>query len=267
MTAILILSLLAQSKAADKAVDEAIVAFGKGFAGPEEKKIEAIEKLRGLYHERVFAELQKCLNAKESPVVRAKAIEVLGENDHPNVAKILADSVKSNAETKQVLRAIVKSLPKCNWDIIHQALCEPLLMSTQNQKTSSDKEFGEIGWEYLGLVEKDAPIAAVDGLLKLLAKYEESRRAGYGTGDWYKKVLACLKACTQSDKESSKDIAAFWKSAKTANAGNFVYSYWCPSSLKRWDKKGGDAKAFCPHHGDKEQAKKDASVPALTKNH
>jgi len=260
MTIVLTLLLLAQSKN----VDEAIVAFGKAFAGPDEKKLEAIEKLRGIMHDKVYVELQKCLNAKESPAVRAKAVEVLGEMDHPTVAKILSDAVKPNAESKEVLKAMSKAIAKVNWDIFHTALCETILMNTQNPKFTGQKEMSDAAWDYLVLVEQQAPIAAVDGLLKLFAKYEESRRAGYGTGDWYKKVEACVKACIGVEKPSAKDYAAYWKGAKPQLTAKFTYSYWCPGNMQRWEKKGSDAKAGCPTHPDKKDQSKEQL--ALTKN-
>lgn len=260
MTAVLTLLILAQSQN----VDEALVAFGKAFNGPEEKRLAAIETLRGLMYDKVYAELAKCLSVKESPNVRAKAVEVLGEMDHPTVARILSDAVKPNAETKEVLKAMAKAISKVNWDIFHAALCETILMNTQNPKFTGQKEFSDAAWDYLILVEREAPVAAVDGLLKLFAKYEESRRAGYGTGDWYKKVEACVKACTGVEKASVKEYAAYWKSARAQLAPKFTYSYWCPGTKQRWEKKGSDAKAGCPNHPDKKDQAKEQ--PALTKN-
>jgi hypothetical protein len=193
-------------------------------------------------------------------------VEALGQSDHPTVARMLADAVKHNAESSLVLAALVKAAKTVNWDVLHQALCEPLLLSTQNPKLSGNRGFSDAAWAYLVLVEAEAPVAAIDGMLKLLAKYEENRRQGYGQSDWDKKLRACLKLCTGVDKPAAKDWAAYWKTAKTAQAGAFTYVLWCPATGQRWDRKGNDAKAFCSHHEDKQAAQGDNSAVALTRN-
>jgi hypothetical protein len=256
---LLLLALLLQ----DKKVEDALVEFGKAFTGTEEKKLEALEKLKGLKHEKVFAELAKALNGKEPENVRAKAVEILGEFDHPSVAKILADAVKANVESKAVLKAMVKAIQTVNWDNFHAALCDPLLQTMRNPKTSGDQAYGAIAWDYLGFVEKEHPTAAIDGMIKLLQQYEDDRRAGYGVSDWNKKLQTCLKNCTGAEKTSAKDWLAYWKKVKDNSTLQLVY--WCPATQKRWDRKSNDAKASCPHHEDKRAASKESPVLALTR--
>lgn len=258
-----------QSKESDKKIEDALVAFGKAFAGTEAQKVEAIGKLSGLKHEKVFAELARCLVPKQSEAVRVKAIEVLSESDHPAVAKILADSVKPNLESRKVAKALVKAIGLVNWDIFHTALCEPLMLATLGGPAAAgDKEYGEAGWDYMGIVEKDAPVCAIDGFVKLLAKIEEGRRAGYRapTDEWENRLRKCLKICTGAEKPTSKDYATYWKSSKTAQAQNLTYVIWCPATWKRWEHKGNDAKAFCPHHSDKTAASGETPITALTRN-
>jgi hypothetical protein len=72
------------------------------------------------------------------------------------------------------------------------------------------------------------------------------------------------KLCTGSEKKSSAEHSGWWKGARGSMAASFTTSMWCPATLKRWERKGGDAKSTCPHHEDKKAASKDASVVALT---
>ncbi len=266
MTAIL-LTLLIQAKADDKAAAAAVAEFQKAFAGTEDQRADALGKLAGIRHDRVFAELAKCLSPKEADKVKIRAIELLAEMDHPTAAKILADSVKTFLENKPVMSALTKASEKVLWDNFHQALAEPLLIaSLGGARMAGDKEFSDMAWSYMDVAEKEKALAALEGLCKLLTKIEEGKKSGFRapTDDYENKIKRVLRAVTGQDKSNAKDYLSAGKSLRS-QTGNLTFSMWCPATGQRWDRKGNDAKAACPHHPDKKDASKCASVVALTR--
>jgi hypothetical protein len=258
---------LALAAPQDRKVEEALVAFGKAMAGAEAQRIEAVKTLSGLPNEKVYIELGRALK-DSSDAVRAGALEVLGEYDHPNVGRILADAVKPNMDRKKVLAALVKAIAKVNWDACHQAISEPLLLATQGgRKAAGDQEYSDIAWEYLENVEKNGAVYAIEGLYKLLWKIEEGRQYGFRapTDDYENRIRKILKMITGVEKPKSKDYEQYWKSNKTRILTGCTYVMWCPQTGKRWERKGMDAKSYCPHHSDKNSGAADGSVPALTR--
>ena len=55
----------------------------------------------------------------------------------------------------------------------------------------------------------------------------------------------------------------WWKNAKQGIMAKGKIIMWCKSTGKRWDKRPGDDKAYCPHHEDKKEAGKDPQIIAV----
>jgi hypothetical protein len=255
--------LMAQDKDAErqaekeyeKKVKEAISAFKKEFKGTDVQKCDALQKLAGLVHDSIFPEISPCL--RDTDMVRKKAIDLLSGMDHPTSADLLASAVADNLKSKDLASAMVKASTKCMWDKLYIELSYKLL------DKAFDKELSSTTFEYLMALEKAGPISAVDGLIKLLKKFEDNSKNGGGNDQYGQQIKKALKACCGEEKATSKDYEVWWKASREQLMTKVRVVRWCKKTGKRWDALASDSKAYCPHHGDKKLAQKDPPVIAF----
>lgn len=244
----------------EKKVAETLANFQKAAKGATQAGLaQAIPMLDGLNHDKVIAELGNCMKGSDE-MVKLEAIKVLSKLDNPAAARVLAQNIKPNTKSLTVIKAIAGCLKTVAYDELYASFGFDLA------KQAFDGDFAEPYWDYLGLVDDQAAIMAVDGLVKMLWEMEEGKRFGFKAPDdqYENKVRGLLKKLTGEQKASSNDYKSAWGGIKSANASKYLYIMWCPVTQKRWERKGNDAKAVCPHHEDKRGGAKCGSVVALT---
>jgi hypothetical protein len=239
----------------EKKVDEAIKQFHKDYKGTGAQKSDAVAKLAGLVHDKIFVELTPCL--KDEDLVKKKALEVLSGMDHPTSADLLASCVGDYLRSKELTEALLKAADKLKWDRFYAELANKLL------DKCFDKDLSPVTYQFLGNLERTGPISAVDGLIKMLKKLEDNAKNGGGNPQYMEQAKKALKSCTGEDKATSADYEKWWKANREAALQNCRVVQWCKATCKRWDRKYSDSKAYCPHHGDKKLAMKDTPVVAF----
>jgi hypothetical protein len=247
-----------KDKEFEKKVDQAVAEFSKAYkAGTVVAKAQAIPLLKGLVHDKVFAQLAPCI--KDDPLVRLEALKVLAEMDHPKSAKLLAESVALNKSSLEHMKVLLKASETVVWDEFYGSFAKDFA------KQAFDGVLYEIYWYFMDHIDKNAAIACVDGLILVFHEIDEGRRFGFKApnDEFENKMMKCFKTCTGESK-GYNEIKAFWNSNRGSVAAKCKNVMWCPLTGKRWERKPGDAKAACPHHEDKKT--KCSSVVALTSN-
>jgi hypothetical protein len=239
----------------EKKVDEAIKTFKKEYKGTGAQKADAVAKLAGLVHDKIFTEISPCL--KDEDLVKKKALEVLSGMDHPTSANLVASCVADALRSKEMIEAVLKAADKLMWDQIYSELANKLL------DKCFDSQLSGTTYQFLGTLERKGPVSCVEGLIKLLKKLEDNAKTGGGNPQYMEQAKKAMKSCSGEDKPNSKDYEVWWKANKEAALRAARVVHWCKATGKRWDRRYDDAKAYCPHHGDKKLASKDPIVIAF----
>ncbi len=241
-----------ERKQFEKKVSQAVSDFEKAYS--KGQKIEAIDLLKGLVHERVIAALAKCL--ADSSEVKRRAIETLAGIDHPKSAEHLARLVKPSQSEKEILTALIKAMDKCRWDIFYAAMGEALGSIPLDQSNSQPIS------EIVQGAEKIGSMSFVDPLISFLKKFEAFPKDDKNK-PFHDLIKRALKACTGEELPDAKAYEDWWKNNRPKAEAIARYIMWCPVTFKRWDRKSTDSKAYCPHHGDKSAATRDQQVIAV----
>jgi hypothetical protein len=241
-------------------VAQAVADFQKAFAGSEQNKIDALDHLRDLAHDKVFPEFAKAL--ADAPAVRAKAIDVLSAIDHPKAAEMLSAAVKSNIGEKATRDALLNALNRVQWDAYYAAVADSLADKMLDPALTGQ------AFLMVSIAERIGSPAFADALIRGLKIVEEKLNEGgarlTGNADEYLGGLRrSIKACTGEEKATGAEYETWWKKNKAPLLKKGREVLWCKSSGRRWDRAAGDAKAICPHHEDKQQASRDAAIVAL----
>jgi len=250
--------LLFQSQ--DETVAKAVADFQKAFAGSESSKIEAIDHLRDLAHDKVFPEFAKALS--DTPAVRAKAIDVLAAIDNPKAVEMLAAAVKNNIAEKVTRDALLNALNRLQWDVYYAAVADSLADKMLDPTLTGQ------AFMMVSIAERIGSPAFADALIRGLKIVEEKLNEGgtrlTGNGEEYiAGIRRAIKACTGEEKATGAEYETWWKKNKAATLKKGREVLWCKTSGRRWDRAAGDSKAICPHHEDKQQASRDAIVVAM----
>jgi hypothetical protein len=243
-----------QQKEFEKQVAKAVSDFDKAWGAG--RKVEALDLLKGLQHEKAVQAASRAL--ADSPEIKRKGIEILASIDHPKAAEVLAKAVKPNSSDKEMMAAFSKAADKCQWDIYYAALSDYLLTVQPTDNATAQNIF-----TIVMAAEKLGSMAFVDGLIKTLQMADQLKKDDENTKKFREQVIKSLKACTGEELADAKAYENWWKNNRQKAEALARYIMWCPVTLKRWDKKSTDTRAYCPNHGDKAVALRDAQIIAV----
>lgn len=257
MLRLVLAAFLFQSE--DETATRAVADFQKAFAGSESSRIDAIDHLRDLAHDKVFPEFAKALS--DAPAVRAKAIGVLSAIDHPKAAELLVGAVKTGMAEQVTRDALLNALNRVQWDAYYSAVADALADKMLDPALTTQ------AFIMVSIAERIGSPAFADALIRGLKAVEDKLNEGgarlTGNGEEYLAgIRRAIKACTGVEKATGAEYDTWWKKNKAALLKKGRELLWCKTTGRRWDRAAGDSKAHCPHHEDKQKASRETVILA-----
>ena len=251
-----------RQKEFEKTVAKAVADFQKAFASKSESdRAGAVDMLRDLPHDKVFVELAKCL--ADAPSVRRRAVAALATMDHPRSAELLAGAVKGNLGDKGILDELVNAMNRQAWDVFFAAMGENLIADK-----AMDPAFTGTVFIVITTAERTGSVAFIEPLIKCLKVIDEktsdpNNQLTGNAAEYVAGIRKALVACSGQTLGNAAAYESWWKKNKAAALQKARWVMWCKATGNRWDRSGADAKAFCPHHEDKQQASRETAVVAM----